>query len=89
MEIFGKGLLHFYQQASSLIGNKTNHKTNMFALLIQLSLWVRLCVYLYCHQWQNTQCSFKYFEQCTRGDQKVREKLLLNRIAFTDFNENS
>ena len=30
MEISGKGLLHFYQQASSLIGNQTNHRTNMF-----------------------------------------------------------
>ena len=29
MEISGKGLLHFYQQASSLIGNQTNHRTNM------------------------------------------------------------
>ena len=30
MEISGKGLLHFYQQTSSLMGNQTNHKTNMF-----------------------------------------------------------
>ena len=30
MEISGKGFLHFYQQASSLIGNQTNHRTNMF-----------------------------------------------------------
>ena len=30
MEISGKGLLHFDQQASSLIGNQTNHGTNMF-----------------------------------------------------------
>ena len=30
MEISGNGLLHFYQQASSLIGNQTNHRTNMF-----------------------------------------------------------
>ena len=29
MDISGKGLLHFYQQASSLIGNQTNHRTNM------------------------------------------------------------
>ena len=29
MEISGKGLLHFYQQASSLIGIQTNHRTNM------------------------------------------------------------
>ena len=26
---------------------------------------------------------------CTRGDQKIRGKVLLNRIAFIDFNENS
>ena len=30
MEISGKGFLQFYQQASSLIGNQTNHRTNMF-----------------------------------------------------------
>ena len=29
MEISGKGFFHFYQQASSLIGNQTNHRTNM------------------------------------------------------------
>ena len=29
MEISGKGLLHFYQETSSLIGNQTNHRTNM------------------------------------------------------------
>ena len=38
MEISGKGLLHFYQQLSSLIGNQANHRTNIFCqvLLIQL-----------------------------------------------------
>ena len=30
MEISGKGFLHFYQQASSLIGNQTIHRTHMF-----------------------------------------------------------
>ena len=30
MEISGKGLLHFYQDTSSLLGNQTNHRTNMF-----------------------------------------------------------
>ena len=29
MEISGNGLLHFYEQAASLIGNQTNHRTNM------------------------------------------------------------
>ena len=29
MEISGKGLLYFYQQASSLIGNQTYQRTNM------------------------------------------------------------
>ena len=29
MEISGKGLLYFYQQASSLIGNQTQYRTNM------------------------------------------------------------
>ena len=33
MEISGKGLLHFYQQASSLMGNQTNHMRNMFYLI--------------------------------------------------------
>ena len=31
----------------------------------------------------------KYDVMCTRGDQKVRGKVLLNRIAFIDCNENS
>ena len=30
MEISGKGLLHFYQETSSLMGNQANHRTNMF-----------------------------------------------------------
>ena len=30
MEISGKGLPHLYQQASSLIGNQTNHTRNIF-----------------------------------------------------------
>ena len=30
MEITRKGLLNFYQQASSLIGKQTNHRTNMY-----------------------------------------------------------
>ena len=30
MEISGKGCLHFHQQASSLIGYQTNHRTSMF-----------------------------------------------------------
>ena len=30
MEITGKGELHFHQETPSLIGNQTNHKTNMF-----------------------------------------------------------
>ena len=29
MEVSGKGLLYFYQQASSLIGNQPNHRTDM------------------------------------------------------------
>ena len=31
MEISGKGLLHFYQETSSLIDNQTNHGTNMLS----------------------------------------------------------
>ena len=30
MGISGKGELHFHQETPSLIGNQTNHKTNMF-----------------------------------------------------------
>ena len=30
MEISGKRLVHFYQQASSLIGNRPNHGANMY-----------------------------------------------------------
>ena len=30
MEISGKGLLHFDQESSSLIGNQTYQRTNMF-----------------------------------------------------------
>ena len=30
MDIPGKGLHHLYHQASSLIGNQANHRTNMF-----------------------------------------------------------
>ena len=38
MEISEKGLLHFHQETLSLIGNQTNHRTNIFFLLIQLLL---------------------------------------------------
>ena len=37
MEISGKGLLHYYQQASSLMGHQTYHTTSMF-YLIKLTL---------------------------------------------------
>ena len=30
MEISGKGLLHFYQETSSLMGSQANHRTNIF-----------------------------------------------------------
>ena len=33
MELSGKGLLHFHQQASSLIGSQTILRTNMFRLI--------------------------------------------------------
>ena len=51
MEISGKGLFHFYQQPSSLIGNQTNHRTNMFCqvLLIHLneSDYECICIVFY------------------------------------------
>ena len=31
MEISGKGFLHFDKETSSLIGNQTYHRTNMFS----------------------------------------------------------
>ena len=31
MDISGKGWVHFYQETSSLIGNQTYHRTNMFS----------------------------------------------------------
>ena len=46
----------------------------------------------YCHSPQNTFCIKSADDkksQHTRGDQKVRGKVLLNRIAFIDCNENS
>ena len=54
MEFFGKGLLHFYQETPSLTGNQANHRTNMLLPYESNS---------YCEQWQNRQCSFRYFEQ--------------------------
>ena len=42
MEISEKGLLHYYQQASTLIGYQTNHRTNMFfpyQSMIAFVLW--------------------------------------------------
>ena len=50
---------HHHWSVTKLITGQT-----CFALLIQLLLWVGLWVHLYCGQWQNMQCSFKYFEQC-------------------------
>ena len=51
MEISGKGLFHFYQQLSSLIGNQTNNRTNMFfqGLLTQLyaSDYECICIVTY------------------------------------------
>ena len=31
MDISGKGMASFYQETSSLIGNQTYHRTNMFS----------------------------------------------------------
>ena len=42
MEISGKGLLHSYQQASSLIGNQTNQRTNMFCLINQTLAMIQI-----------------------------------------------
>ena len=47
----------------------------------QMSLYIRAS--------QPKLCLFSYTNhRYTRGDQKVRRKVLLNRIAFIDFNEN-
>ena len=37
VEIYGKGLLHFYKQASSLIGSQTNHMTNIINPTVVMS----------------------------------------------------
>ena len=61
MEIYGKGLPHFYQETSSLIDNQTNHRTNMFSPYKSNSCYEPdYTVHLYCDQWQNIHCSFKY-----------------------------
>ena len=52
MDISGNELLHFYQQASFLLGNQTNQGQHVFVLLIYLSLWLRLWVHFYCDQKQ-------------------------------------
>ena len=46
MEISGKGLLYFYQQASSLIGNQTNHRTT-FCIAYFIVLIVLRCTHEY------------------------------------------
>ena len=65
MEISGKGLLYFYQQTSSLIGNQTNHRTNCVCLInptlaISHSDYDCICIVIN----GKFRCSFKYFEQC-------------------------
>ena len=54
------GLLHFYQQASSLIGNQTNQGTNMCLSYLPNpryeSDYECICIVIN----GKTQCSFKY-----------------------------
>ena len=38
--------------------------------------------------WKIVRCSFKSFKQYTGGDPEIRGKVLFNRIAFIDLNEN-
>ena len=51
MEIPEKGLFHFYQQSSSLIGNQTNHMTNMFCQVLLIQLYESdsecICIVIY------------------------------------------
>ena len=39
MEITGKGLFYFYHKPSSLIGNQTNHRINMFCQVLLNQLY--------------------------------------------------
>ena len=68
MEVSGKGLLYFYQQASSLIGNQPNHRTDMCLSYQPNSRYESdnecICIVI---NGKNTVFFFKYFEQCTRG----------------------
>ena len=65
MDISGKGLLYFYQQASPLIGNQTNHRTNMFLPYQPNSRYESdyecICIVI---NGKKHSVSFKYFEQC-------------------------
>ena len=52
--------------------------------------WRKLAVNCYCQKKIKKLClSVDLLNDYTRGDQKVRGKVLLNRIAFIDCNENS
>ena len=55
MEISGKGLLYFYQQASTMIDNQTNHITNRFSLTnITLAIGQTMSAFVL---WSMTHCA--------------------------------
>ena len=66
MEIFGKGLLHFFQQASSLTGNQTNHMTTMFLPYLSNSCYESNyeCICIVTNGKRHSVPLNKYFEQC-------------------------
>ena len=73
---FWKGSIHFHIETQSLIGNQTNHRTNM-CLPYSFNSCYESCYECICivNKCQNAQCSFKYFEQCIRW---VKSHLLFN-----------
>ena len=65
MEISGKGLLHFHKNLYPLSVIKLiTGQTCVCLANPTLALSRTMGVFVYCNQWQNMQCSFKYFEQC-------------------------
>ena len=76
MEISGKGLLHFYQETSSLMGSQANHRTNMLCLMNPTLAMSWTMMHLYCDLWKNMQCSFKYFEQCILSKYNVNATIM-------------
>ena len=68
-------MFNIYIKLASISKNRSSN-FEVFTLLIYVT---------YAHV---SYVAFLVVDTCTRGDQKVRGKMLFNRIAFIDFNEN-